>query len=376
MDYTHPIKILYIAASGNIIGGGQISLIGILQRLNQKYFKAIVVSPSSGTQVDVLNSMNIRTEIIHTKSFKKLHFFSFFKSLRKISSLIRQEKIAIVHSNAACSRESFLGALAARINRVPFVFHVRVMDSSWLAERLLVALSSKVIVISDAVARKFSWVKSKGKIVRIYNGVDLQEYSMDKIRADLKDELKISTDTPVITTAGMLVPMKGFGYFIEAASKLVKAYPDLKFIIAGEPVKQFKNYEYQLKSLVDSLHLTGKVLFIGLRRDFSAVLAITDIFVLPTLKEAFGRVLIEAMAMGKPLVATNVGGIPEVVVDGSTGILVPPRDPEAIAGALEVLIKDQEKSREMGITARKRVQDLFNIDENVRNIIKLYNTLK
>jgi glycosyltransferase involved in cell wall biosynthesis len=376
MDYTHPVKILYIAAYGNIIGGGQVSLIGVLKGLDPRYFKAIVVSPSPGTQVDTLKSLNIQTEIIQTKSFKKLHLFSFISSLRKFSDLIRKENIGIVHSNAACSRESFLGALAARINKIPFVFHVRVLDSSWLSEKLLVALSSKVIVISEAVARKFNWVRPKDKVVRIYNGVDLQEYSMEKIRIDLKSELKISPDSLVIATAGTLVPMKGFGYFLEAAGKLVKVYPNLKFIIAGESVERFRGYEFKLKSLVGSLGLKEKVSFIGMRKDFSSVLAITDIFVLPTLREAFGRVLIEAMSMGKPLVATNIGGIPEVVDNGTTGILVPPKDSKAIAWALEVLIKDREKSREMGIAARKRAQDLFGVEQCVQNIVKLYNTLK
>ncbi len=369
------INVLYIAGWGDLRSGGPISLLNLLQKLDRERFKPLVVCPSPGTLVEVLKSTNIETEIINIKSLKKLHLFSFFSSIVRLSKLIKAQKIDIVHSNAACSRESFSGAIAAKIGKIPFIYHVRTLDSAGWIEKILAGLSAKIVVISDAVSKKFYWLKNPKKIIKIYNGVDVEKFNPAINPETMRKEFGLNSKTVVIGTAGILAPLKGFQYFLEAVAEIIKKCPDAKFLVVGETAEKFKDYKRKLENLIDFLKLNKKIVFAEFRKDFPQILAGIDIFVLSSTKEAFGRVLIEAQACGKPVVASCVGGIPEVVKNKVTGILVPSKNPRAIAEAVMDLIKNREKAKRMGLAGRKRVEAFFDINYNAHRTMELYGEL-
>ncbi|PIU68061.1 MAG: glycosyltransferase family 1 protein, partial [Armatimonadetes bacterium CG07_land_8_20_14_0_80_40_9] len=145
---------------------------------------------------------------------------------------------------------------------------------------------------------------------------------------------------------------------------------NIKFLIVGDgPLRE------ELKEQSKDLGIEDEVTFTGSRQDIPEIMAALDIFVLTSIKEHFGRVVIEAMACGKPVIATNSGAVPEIVEDKVTGILVPPEDSEKLAEAIIELLEDKEKAKEMGIAGRKRVEELFSIEKHTRQIEEVYLSL-
>jgi glycosyltransferase involved in cell wall biosynthesis len=169
---------------------------------------------------------------------------------------------------------------------------------------------------------------------------------------------------------GRLHRQKGYDYFIRAIARVKREVPGVKVLIAGEGEE-----ENNLKKLVRSLDLTKEIIFTGLSLDVGLILSYTRLFVLPSLWEGMPNAVMEAMAAAKPVVATRVGGVPELVVEGETGILVPPEDTEALALAMLDLLQDPLKGRSMGEAGRKRVQDHFSMTAMVTNTDYLYQEL-
>ncbi len=375
------IKILYIASWGDLIGGGPISLFNLIKNLNRERFTPIVVCPSSGSLTHALGKINVRVEIIKIKSLKGLHLFSFISSTVTLLKLIKREKISLIHSNVGASRESFYSGVAAKIMKIPFIYHARVIESAGFIDRILAKLSTIIIVISEAVEKKYRWLKNGDKLIKIYNGVDLKDFNPETSGEKIRNEFGINPNTIVVGTVGNLIPWKGHVYFLEAAREIIGVRSqisearEIKFLVVGEDISQNKKYREELIKLTENMGLAEKVIFTGFRRDISQVMAALDILVLPSVEEPFGRVIIEAMACGKPVVATKAGGAPEIVKDGETGFLVPMKNPHAIAEPVINLLNDKNKAKEMGIKGRKKVEDFFDIETNVKQTENLYSRL-
>jgi glycosyltransferase involved in cell wall biosynthesis len=167
-----------------------------------------------------------------------------------------------------------------------------------------------------------------------------------------------------------LDPEKGHLYLIQSAAGLLKEYPRLKFLIVGDGACR-----RELEAYAAELGIRNSLRFLGLRKDVAQLLSVMDIFVLPSLYEGLGIAVLEAMARSLPVVATRVGGVPEIIDDGKTGILVAPADSRAIAEGIRSLLEDGEKARTMGVSACEQVKKNFGINLMVEKIEKLYNTL-
>lgn len=366
---TKSFNILYLANSGEIFGGGQISLLGLIKGLNQGRFHPFVVCPADGSLVDELSKMGVETQIIRMETLRNLNIFSWMRTIHRLIQLIKGIKIDLIHSNG--SRATIYGGIAARLTNTPLIWHVRIADSDRLLDKLLARLAAKIIVISKAVGKRFDWLKNKEeKIVVIYNGIDLEKFNPWINGEKIREEFHLSFQTPLVGIVGRLDWYKGHGYFLQAAKKIAEAIPDTHFLIVGDG-----EYKKRLENIRKELGLNENVLFTGNREDIPQILAGIDIFLLSSVSEGFGRSVAEAMACGKPVVATRAGGIPEIVVDGRTGILVPPRDSNAMACAIIELLKDREKGKDMGRKGRKRVEGFFSIERNVRETELVYQTV-
>lgn len=175
---------------------------------------------------------------------------------------------------------------------------------------------------------------------------------------------------PVVGTACRLVPIKGLRYLIEATAMLSKAIPDLRLEIAGSGPS-----ENELRRQCRELGIADKVTFLGWQRELESAYRRWDVFCLPSMEEGFGLAALEAMASGLPVIATSVGGLPEIVDDGVTGHLVPPSDPQALAASLRALLQDGPRRRAMATAARRRVAEEFSVDRTVRGVETLYSSL-
>jgi glycosyltransferase involved in cell wall biosynthesis len=204
------------------------------------------------------------------------------------------------------------------------------------------------------------------RTVTVHEGIDLERVKAAP-PAELHKELWLPHDAPLIGNVAALVPHKGQKHLIEAAARLLLDEPDARVVIAGEG-----ELRDSLTQQIRHHHLEKHVILAGFRPDILSLHKAFDVFVMSSVTEGLGTSLLDAMACGRPVVATNVGGIPEVVVDGETGLLVPPRDPAAMAAALARLLADRALRERMGAAGLARVRNTFTAEHMVLNTLEVY----
>jgi glycosyltransferase involved in cell wall biosynthesis len=234
-------------------------------------------------------------------------------------------------------------------------------------------VADRTIAISKAVARPLS--DSHAPV--IYNGLDLEEFDPCSIDGTaFREELGVTRDTLLVGIVGRVRPWKGQQFFLEAASQVGQHLPRIRFLIVGDTIFPAReDYISELKELAQHHGTADKVVFTGHRSDVPRVLAAMDILAHCSEAEPFGRVLIEGMAMAKPIVAFADGAVPEIVVDGETGLLVPPGDAAALARGIERLLHDESLRRAMGRRGRARVESMFTAEEMARRVEAVYDEL-
>jgi glycosyltransferase involved in cell wall biosynthesis len=212
------------------------------------------------------------------------------------------------------------------------------------------------------------------KISIIHSGVELNRYHITaKKRQQKKKELGISPDSLVVGFVGWLIPIKGVTYLIKAMAEVVQRHPNSLLVLVGKGDEKGEE-EIKLKEQVENLGLADNVRFLGWRPDVDEIMGCFDIFVLPSLNEGMGRVLVEAMSAGLPIVASRVGGIPDLVKHGENGLLVPPADAGALERAISDLLSDKARRKHMGETG-KRMCRPYSVEAMVEKIDNLYSRL-
>jgi glycosyltransferase involved in cell wall biosynthesis len=274
----------------------------------------------------------------------------------KIIRVCLKEDIQLIISNSG--REYWPAAIAAKIAGTKIVFIRHQMDrlkktTCWLVNNHV----ERVVAVSGAV--KNALIESgisREKIEVIYNFIPLERFNPGLVeRNEVRRELGIDSDSIVMGTVGKLHQGKGVFELLSAVQRLVEKYPNVRLLFVGDGPERTR-----LEQKAQRLFMHDKVIFAGLRKDIERMYAAMDIFVLPsTCREAFGMVLIEAMAMGKPVIATTMGGIPEIVDNEVNGILVPPQDPDALAHAIARYLEDGTFARKIALEGRKMVEQKF-----------------
>ncbi|HEU4927002.1 MAG TPA: glycosyltransferase family 4 protein [Vicinamibacterales bacterium] len=217
------------------------------------------------------------------------------------------------------------------------------------------------IVVSDGIPRS--------RTVTVHEGIDLGHVAAAP-RAELHKELWLPHDAPLVGNVAALVPHKGQRYLVDAAGLVLPKQPDARFIIAGEG-----ELRPQLEHQIRQHHLEKHVILAGFRSDILSLHKAFDIFVMSSVTEGLGTSILDAMACGKPVVGTTAGGIPEVVADGETGLLVPPRDPRALADAITRLLSDRALRERMGAAGVARVRERFSAEIMVKKTLEVYERL-
>ncbi len=290
----------------------------------------------------------------------------------KLRGALQRTGAQLVHTNSL--KTHFMGGLAARLKRLPLVWHVRDLlaedEGYHLLRHAARLLHPQVIAISEAVAEQFTGLPLD--VTVIPNGIPLDRFCPGPSSPQLRSELGLTTDDRVLLVTSRLTPWKGHMTLLEAVARLADRWPWLKLVVVGEVAFWEAGYEQQLKQRAADLGLAEQVIWTGFRSDVPELLRLCDIFVLPSVGEPFGRVIIEAMATGRPVVATKSGGVPEVVVDGQTGLLVPPNDAALLAQAIETLLTDRERAQQMGAEGLACARKLFSTDRVARQVQELY----
>ena len=300
-------------------------------------------------------------------------------NVARIRHLIRAERIDVVDVDGVTN---LVPALAAARQRVPIVWHYN--DHPPLAvKRLLLSVVTRLsaAVIVQGRCLRESRTRSRAALYRktcvVYPGVDTRTFDPARYdaetRAKLRRDVGVPSTGPLVGTIANLNRFKGHIYLLQAARRIRESCPEARFIVVGRELDTDPSYAERLRRLTRDLGLEQDVVFTGFRSDIPAVLAALDVFVLPSILESCPNVVLEAMAMEVPVVATDVGAAAELVLDGRTGLIVPAADAEALAEAvLNILARSQEEIRGMTCAARKRVESTFEVGRIVRRQKRLY----
>lgn len=362
-------------------GGGERVFAQIINRLSIERYRIIVACLPTGVFIEKIKRSGVQIKSVDMR--KRFNPGVIFQ----LADLMKNEKIVIVHSQGA--RADFFARIAAKLARAPIVVStvpmpVEGFDVNPLRKLIYMAFNrfserfvDRFMVVSDALEKMM--IEKHGiepqRVVKIYNGIEKDEYCIpDKEiacrRSRFRKEFGLGDDVPVVAAIGRLVWQKGFEYFIEAMPGVLKRFKEARFLIVGEG-----QMEDDLKEKSRRLMLEDRIIFTGFRKDIRDVLASLDVFVMPSLLEGLPVVLLEAMAMMKPIVATKIEGIIEALENGVTGLLVSPKDPQILSEAIVDLLIHKDKARQMGLAARKVAEERFGVDIMVRKVEGVYEEL-
>jgi glycosyltransferase involved in cell wall biosynthesis len=378
-----PRKIRVLTIMTNLaVGGVQDNVLMTLERLNRKKYEVSLITSSEGEWLPRVKGIKDLNLIFMDSFTRVIHPLKDLATLFKIHSKIKKDGYDIVHTHS--SKAGVLGRLAAKLAGVQIIvhshhglnFHDYLNPATRFIflklERFLSRISSRLITVSQLNLQKVLDAKlaPRNKFANIYYGIDFEKFD---VRIDIsakRKEIGVVGNEKIVATVGRLFPQKAPQDLIRAMPKVLAAHRDVAFVFigGGEMLPQ-------LQLLAKKLGVESQIRFLGDRDDVPELLQIVDVFILTSLWEGMPRALIEAMYCARPLVATAVDGTPELVQQNETGILVPPRDIDAIANGIITLLNDEKKAKQMGAEAKRRVSEKFAIDKMISEIERVYDEL-
>lgn len=365
-------KILYIDHGAKLVGGGQANTLSLIRCLDKGRFEPQIVSSkensftgqarNSGIGVDLVSFPTCLTETYRNNvGLSPLRYISYLVGLLsvvyRLAMYITHNRIDLIHPCDNISR--IAGGVAARLTGIPAVCQITDDLEDTVINRMLRSFifwgMDYILPVSDKVSEFFLNVpRYRDKVKTIYTGIDLDYFNSNINAMEVREELGLSREDLVVGIVGLLIPIKGHRELFRALAKIKEtSTASIRCLVVGDGPDRA-----ELEKLVIELNISNEVLFTGFRKDVARVIASLDIIAVPSHTEASSRVVLEAGAFGIPAVGTKVGGIPEMIQDGTTGLLVNFGDIKALADAIIALF-DTPRRKTMGASARLRVQELF-----------------
>ncbi|MFO0730164.1 MAG: glycosyltransferase family 4 protein [Nitrospiraceae bacterium] len=334
--------------------------------LDRSRWLPLLVVPEEGRVAEEARKAGLHSEVVPMPSPYRAGN-RLITSVNRLRAVIADRGVDLVHANG--SRAMVYAGLAARLAGRPAIWHVRVADSDGWLDRVLYRMASHIVVNSDAVQGRFAWASGRN-VSRVHNGIDTERFTPMPEPEGLRASMGLTETDRIIVSVGRFVAYKGYGKLLEAAALLHRRDPSIHWLLIGDgELRQELTVRRDELGLAKVVHVTGWV------EDVRPLLSLADVFVLPSFGEHFGRVVVEAMAMGKPVVATNAGGVPEIVSDGETGVLVASADADAMAQAVQSFLVLPERARQYGQAGRRRAVERFSLQRHVSRIESLYTEL-
>ena len=366
-----PIRILYIHHTFRNQSGSFL-LWNIAKRIDKSKYQVFAAClREGGPYEDKLRRIGVQVKNFDLKTLVDIRI------ILRLVRYIKQNKIDIVET--AVFPADVYGRISARLANVPIIISTmhRVADHKqeaiyrvlFFADTLTMALTTRIIAVSKAGKNYLiSWHRVKpDKISVVYNGIDAHKYDSNFDIKEYKRKLNLQHDIPTVGFIGRLVKLKGVNYFLEAAATVVRRGKRVQFVVVGDgPLKE------RLIKQAKDLRINQHVHFIGFREDIPQILSVIDILVVPSLWEGLPLTILEAMFAGKPIIATRVGGIPEAIEDKQTGILVEPRDCNALSKGVLECLEDPGNRKELGGKAKHRALQYFDVERMVKEYESIY----
>jgi glycosyltransferase involved in cell wall biosynthesis len=368
------INILHVYQNSKV-GGIQQQILNIMKGYDRNVFRPVFccLGPKKemGEEIEKLGFNSIALNRVRYHRFSP-------GIIPDIYRIIKKERIHIVRTHKY--RANLYGRIAGWLANAPVIIASLHIDygnkdeyfGRKMANRMLARITDTIIAVSDSVKNdsvRYDRI-DPSRIIVIHNGVDTLAFNPEGTFRDISKDLSIEKEDMVIGCVGRIVHSKGLSYLLEALPEILHRYRSVKLLIVGDG-----SLKEDLREQARRLRILDRVIFAGRRRDIPDILSRMNVFVIPSIKEGLPNAILEAMAMGKPVVATNVGGIPEVVQHGVSGLIVPPRDVERIARSVITLIDEPGKAKNMGEKARGFIMEQYSMQSTVQKWQTLYLTL-
>lgn len=342
------------------IGGAEVHVTSLAAKLRERGHQVEVICPRGRPLAGELAARGLPRRCPVT--FGKLDPIM----LGRLVWWLRRERVEVIHTHL--STASLLGSMAARLAGVPALATVHGLNT-----RTCYNWAHAIIAVSNAVKQHLvAQGLPADRITVIHNGIDLRAFARPDASEQVRQSWGIPADAPVLVTVGRLAPAKGHADLLHAFALLLRdpRWRPVRLLVVGAgPLG------HSLRDLAVRLGVAEQVVFTGFQREVLPFLQAAAIFVLPSVQEGLSLAALEAMALAKPVVACRVGGTPEVVVDGQTGLLVAPGQPAELARALACLLSDPPRARAMGLAGQQRVREAFDLDQMVSRIEEVYRRL-
>jgi len=372
------IRVLFVSHSAEL-NGAELWLFETLKRLDRGRYRPTLVTPRPGPLNDSASALGIDVHVVPMKWWltersrvwrQPLAGLLNAVGVRKVADVARLSGAGLVFSNSAAMSS---GARAARAVGVPHVWAVHEILGGQrpflhhilgrrAAVNFILRNSARVIVNSEASRAAFP---ANEKLRLVYNGVDVKDGD-ERRQAALRKKLGIRDEDIVAGVVGKIYEGKGQREALQAAASLAPRYPRLKWLIVG--AVRDERYARGLSELVRAAGIADRIRFTGYHPDLVDLLKIMTVVVIPSVVESFGRVALEAMAAGVPVVAVRAGGLPEIVAHGENGFLAETRDPANIAGMLDFVLRNPDKAKRAAENGLKTVRDKFTVERQVRGV--------
>ena len=370
-------SVLHLIHSGGFYGAEAVVLNLCIGLQKSKFRPVLGCFMSSGQEKPQLGLL------AETKGIK-VEYFNFgrkfdFQVIKNLYQVIISEKIGLIHSHGY--KPSFYCLMIFLFYRIPYIVTCHLwfcsnikMYFNVLAERISMLFAKKIVAVSYPIAKEIaSWRLLKKKITVINNGIDIDKYTdyrEDFDRDQLRKGLGLKNDSILIGTLGRLTPQKGHEYLLEAAAKILRERQNIEFIVAGDgPLKDILVQKARDLNILDAFH------FVGFRSDAINILRLLDIFVFSSIDEGLPIALLEAMAVGLPIIATDVGDISQVIQNRFNGILVRSKCPNELAESISALLNDTALRKKLAVCAMNTVNRDFNTSRMSEKYVKIYDEL-
>lgn len=367
-------KILIINNSSHI-SGAEVSLLTLLNSLHQTYDFTVVIPEKGNLYSELINS-NVKTKLFDLKRFSKTS--SYFGQIKwlfqgvstaiKIARDVRKQNFDVVYANG---NQAIIHAILVKIfTGKKLIWHVRDNLKNKFIAQTLARFSNKILCISNYIEEQVPAKKNKKFLV--YNGIDCNHWIPAEKDNSIIDELNLAKNTLLVGNVGQLIPWKNHLYFIEIAEIVLREFKSVHFLIIGYDLFNKKSsYVAMLKNKVKEKNLEKHVTFLGYKENVKHYINQLDILAHCATTEPFGRVVMEASALKKPVVAYDAGGVKEIIAHHETGFLSSPNDHQQFAENLLHLLKDSNLRTRFGNAGRKEICEKFSLENMSREIQKV-----
>lgn len=367
------IRVLYLHDSRRI-GGAERALLTLATSIRQMAVEPLVVWPLQDDTALWLRSRDVRVLQLKVPAWRHglaLPLLPFL--LMRLRRLVRAGEIDLVHVNNY--RLAPIGRFVARWAGVPCVCHVREMIASdKIRQYRLASSADSLIAVAEAVGQALArGGLLSDRITVIRSGITIPKTPTGTELTALRSSLGIAAEVPVLGIVGHILPHKGYDDLIRAIALIKEKTPAIRCVIVGGAPRA--RYLRSLRQLARELSIENRLTWVGVQHDVAPILHAMDLFVLPSHTEGLPITILEAMAAGRPVVATTVGGIPELVRHGETGVLVPPKDPQRLAEAMLGLLNEPALARTMGAAGRALVATTYTAEGEARETALLYHRI-